>query len=76
MNILATRPSDYWLSVAEAARRSGCTAQCVRMRIRNGQVDALKRYGQWLVNTRSLQAYMQQGGQSKDMALHVSQVAR
>lgn len=68
MNILATQPSDYWLSVAEAARRSGCTPQCVRMRIRNGQVDALKRYGQWLVNTRSLQAYMQNGNPPKSMA--------
>jgi hypothetical protein len=76
MNILATRPSDYWLSVAEAARRSGSTPQCVRMRIRNGQVAALKRYGQWLVNTRSLQAYMQHGAQSKEIGLHASQMSR
>jgi len=46
------------------------------MRIRNGQVDALKRYGQWLVNTRSLQEYLRQGDPPKSMPYTIPQASR
>jgi Helix-turn-helix domain len=64
-------PSLYWMSVAEAAIRSRCSEQAIRVRIHDGKFSAMKRYGQWLINTRSLQNYMQDRDQPKEKAVRV-----
>jgi Helix-turn-helix domain len=64
--------SDYWLSVAEVALRSHCSRQAVRVRILSGKLIAMKRYGQWLVNTQSLQHYLRDKGLPKDATLRLS----
>jgi len=65
--VLTLPPSDFWLSVAEAAQRSGCSAQSVRVRIRQGRFETLKRYGQWLINARSLQEYLRHASTHKSV---------
>jgi Helix-turn-helix domain len=65
-------PSDYWLSVTEVALRSNCSKQAVRVRILNGKLSAMKRYGQWLINTQSLQNYLRDKDLPKDATPRLS----
>jgi Helix-turn-helix domain len=51
--------SKFWLTVPEAAQRVGLSSQWVRIRIRNKEVLALKRYGRYLVDARSLHKHVQ-----------------
>lgn len=55
-----------WLTVPEAAARSGYHENHLRRLIRAGKVSAQKRGGRWWVDQESLDAYHAQAAEAQD----------
>ncbi len=58
-NELTLSNKDEWISIAEAARRSGYHEEYLRKSIRHGKLVAQKSKKSWLVDWSFLQLYIQ-----------------
>ena len=71
MLMAKTRPTagqsiDDFLTIEEAAQRSGYKSQYVRRMARTGMIHAVKRGHFWLVERASLEAYLQAAQRTDD----------
>ncbi len=55
-----------FLTIEEATEHSGYTGQYLRRMARKGRIRALKRGHFWLIELKSLQAYMQRAEKAQD----------